>query len=559
MGFIGSIESSQQARDFLPTIQSVSMIASTHGWSKNGLRDHKAGLDQNHTETPAFVVAESETKDFDIEKQADYTEGLSDESEYRWLSSDGKSSSLFSSDDSQDIWEFDCWDLSLHDPFSSSLSLSESYEVLLNNGKGFLVFDGPKMSSTSETPLVLGRPCEDTEGKGLKEEFILQLHETVRDEVKDPQIGHSESGDTSYEIFVSENSSVTNCPGTSFNPCDDTPSRDFDGTDIWVSSLDLEGEDSKLIQDKEQVSDIFDSDFPSPSFSAKQNFQIIPTSCSSRFSIVHSDEVKNAVEESDSDEPLFWPFEHSSYRCPEFKNFLCLSPPKDGGIDCISGPHESKPIRLKLHQKNFPAGRQVSQGYGRRITFGPTPKSTVAERKTRGCDNDVQKTAASPSRLRKLSRATSDQHPCNISKKRRPPPVKIDVPKHASGQQILHQPLPEFEAHNLHELVMQGVPIEKFVGLNEFDGHEGINVEFEEDQFTFYASPCKTIRVMLAGNIDWSMDNSDHEGCNHSAMGIDESSQQTNDCALAHAKGKEDILDEQLGERHVHDCLLLSE
>ncbi|EHA8589987.1 hypothetical protein COCNU_scaffold014035G000010 [Cocos nucifera] len=494
MGFIGGIESSKQARGFLPTIQSVSMNTSTHGWSEYGLRDHKAGLDQKHTETPAFILAESETKDFDIEKQVDYTEGLSDESEYMWLSSDTKSSSLFSSDDSQDVWEFDCWDPSLHDPFSSSLSLSESCEGLSNKGKGFLFFDGPRMSSTSETPLVLDRLCEDTEGKGLKEEFVLQLHETVRNEVKDPRLGHSESGDISYEIFAGENSSVTNCPGTSFNPCDDAPSQDFDRTDIWVSSLDLEGEDSELIQDKEQVFDIFGSDFPSPSFSAKRNFEISPTSCSSRSSIVHADEVKNAVEESDSDEPLFWPFEHSSYRCPEFKNFLCLSPPKDGGIDCISGPHRSKPMRLKLHRKNIPAGRQVSQGCRGRATFSPTPKSAVAQHKTRGSDDDVRKTAASPSRLSKLNRASSDQHPCNISRKRRPPPLKIDVPKHASGQEVLHQPLAEVEAGNLHDLVMQGVPIEKFVGLNEFDGHEGINVEFEEDQFTFYASPSKTMR-----------------------------------------------------------------
>lgn len=558
MGFIGSIESSQWAMDFLPTIQSVSKNASTHNWSEDGLRDHKAGVDQNHTVTPAVVHAESETKDYDIEKQMDYIEGLSDESEYMWLSSDSKSSSLFSSDDSQYIWEFDCWDMSLHDPFSSSLSLSESYEVLSNKGKGCLVFDEPRKSSTGETPLVLNRLCEDIEGKGLKEELILQLHETVRNEVEDTQIGHSESCDSSYEILVSENSSVTNCPGTSFNPCDDTPSRDFDRTDIWVSSLDLEGEDSRLIQDKEEVFDIFDSDFPSPSFRAKQSFQISPTSCSSRTSTVHSDEVKNELEESDSDEPLFWPFEHSSYGCPEFKNFLCLSPRKDGGIDCTSGPHESKPVRLKLHQKNIPAGREVSQGCRRRVTFSPTPKSAVAEHKTRGSDNDVRKTATSASRSSKLNKPSSDQHPCNISKKRRPPPVKVEVPKHASGQQMLRQPLADVEAGNLHDLVMQGVPIEKFVGLNEFDGHEGINVEFEEDQFTFYASPCKTRRVMLSGYIDWSMDNSDHKGCNHSAMGINESSQQTKDCAVGHAEDSEDILDEQLGEPHVHDCLLLS-
>ncbi|XP_038989651.1 uncharacterized protein LOC103715916 [Phoenix dactylifera] len=553
MGFIGSIESSQQTRDFLPTIQSVSKNASTHSWSKYGLRDHEAGLDQNHTETPDVVLADSETKDFDIEKQVDYTEGLSDESEYVWLSSDSKSSSLFSSDDSQDIWEFDCWDLSLHDPFSSSLSLSQSSEVLSNKGKGFLVSDGSRMSSTGVSPLVLNGLCEDTEGKGLKEELVLQLHETVRNEVKDSHIGHPESGDSSYEIFVGENSPVAYCPGTSFNPCDDTPFRDFDRTDIWVSSLDLEGEDTELIQDKEQVFDIFDSDFPSPPFSAKLNFQLSPSSCTPRSSIVHADEVKNAVEESDSDEPLFWPFEHSSYSCPEFKNFLCLSPPKDGGIDCISGPHNSKTIRLKLHQKNIPADRQVSQGCRRRITFSPTPKSAVAERKTRGSDNDVRKTAASSSRLSKLNKASSDQHPSNISKKRRPPQLKIDVPKHASGQEILRQPLPEVEAVSLHDLVVQGVPIEKFVGLNEFDGHEGINVESEEDQFTFYASPCKTMKLMLSGNIDWSMVNSDHKGCNHSAMGIDESNQQTKDCTVAHAKGNEDILDEQLGEPHVHD------
>ncbi|KAG1331296.1 hypothetical protein COCNU_02G012640 [Cocos nucifera] len=434
MGFTGSNESSKQVKEMLPRIQSVSRSTSACSWSKDGFRGHKAGLNQIDTGKATVFLPESETKNFDIEKPVDYTEGLSDENDYIWLSSDSKSSSFFSSDGSQDNWEFDCWDLSIHDRLSSSSLLSESHDVPSDKGKGFPDFDGLGMSPTGKTPLVLNIPCEDTKGKGLKEELVLQLHDTVRNKVKHSQIGHSESGNSQYEVSLWEDLPVTNRPCTSFNTYDDTPSRDFDRTDIWVSSLDLEREDSKLIQDREQVFDILDSDFPSPSFSTKQDFQIRPSSCSSRSSVGQTDEVNHAAEESDFDEPLFWPFDHSSYRCLELKNFLCLSPRKDGGIDGVSGSHESKLVSLRLHQENMPAGRQVNQGCRRRIAFSPTPKLAATERKTRGSDNGVQKTAASPSRLSKATKASPDQHPCNISKKRRPPHLKIDVPKHASGQ-----------------------------------------------------------------------------------------------------------------------------
>ncbi|XP_038986789.1 uncharacterized protein LOC120112162 [Phoenix dactylifera] len=433
MGFNGSNESSKQANEMVPRIQSISENTSTRSWSKDALRGHKAGLNQIDTEKSTVFLPGSEAKNFDMEKPVDYTEGLSEESDYMWLSSD-KSSSLFSSDDSQDIWEFDCRDLSIHDRFSSSSLLSESYDFLSDKGKGFPNFDGFRMSPTGETPLVLNRQCEDTEGEGLKKEIVLQLHETVRNKVKHSQNGHSDSCDSSYEVSLSEDLPVTNNSCTSFNTYDDTPSRDFDRTDIWVSSLDLEEEDSELIQDTEQAFNIFDLDFPSPSFSAKLDFQIRPSSYSSISSIGQTDEVNNATGESDFDEPLFWPFDHNSYRCLEFKSFLCLSPRKDGGIDGVSGPRESKLVSLRLHQENTPAGRQVNKGCRRRLAFSPTPKSAATECKTRGSDNSVRKCAASPSGLSKATKASSDQHSCNISKKRRPPHLKNDVPKHANGQ-----------------------------------------------------------------------------------------------------------------------------
>lgn len=535
----------------LPTIQSVSKNASTHSCSKDGLRGHKEGLVQIHREMAAVVLLELETKVFDIDKQVDYPEGLSDTSDIMWLSSDSKSSSLLGSDDSQYIWEFDCCNLSLPDQFSSSLSLAESNDVLSDKGQDFLVSDDFTKSSTGEPLLVLNKVCEDTEGKSLKEELILQLHGTLRNKVKHSQIGHSESSDSSYEISLSENSSVTNSHCTSINTYEDTPSREFDRPDIWVSSLDLEGEDSELLQDKEQVFDIFDFDFPSPSFSTKWNLQSRPSICSSRSSIGQADEDKNTVEEPDWDEPLFWPFDHKSYWCPDFNNFLCLSPCKVGGIDGYLGPHEPKSIRSILHQKKTPAGRQVSQGC--RSKFSPTTKSANTECKTRASDNHVQKAAASPSMWIKSTK-TSYQHPCNISKKRRQPVLKISVPKHASGLETLK----EVEAGNLQELVVEGVPIEKLVGLNEFDGYEGINVEFEQDNFTLYASPSTNMNVLLSGNTDWSMDICDHKGCNHRTMGINECHCKTEDCTVAHAKENEDILDEQLGEPHVHDGPMLS-
>lgn len=481
----------QRAKRVLPRIQSVPKGSNPYSHLKDGLRSHEGGLDHIHIKKAAAVFPVSEIKDIDFKRQLNFTEGLSDESDCLWLSSDCKSSSLLSSDDSQDDWELDCWDTSLHDRFSSLLSLSGASGVFLDKNSGVSIFDGSRISPIDEASLILDRPCEGIDQKHLQEKVVIWLHNTDGNEVTYSSLGCSESGDSSYETSLFEDSSMFESSCTSLSMHDGSPSyvQDFDRTDIQFSLLDLEGEDSELVQDREVGFDVFGSDFPSPPFNARRNLLIRSPDSSSITSFGQTEEANRPSENSAADEPLFWPFDHNSYWHPELdQNFLCISPCRDGRNLGIQGINGSKSTRLSLHQKNNPpVGSKNMQGCRRRIVFSSAPESAPVDCRTRGLNNnDVKKINTIPSRLSGLTQAP-EQHPCNISMKRSSLPLKARRPRHIGNQQLLSKL--ELGASNVRNLLVEGVPIEEMVGLNEFDGHEGINVEFGEDQFTLHGSP----------------------------------------------------------------------
>ena len=126
------------------------------------------------------------------------------------------------------------------------------------------VFDESRISPIDEASLVLDRPLEGFDSGDSKEEVALWLHDAG---VKNSSAVCSESGDSSYDRSFWEDSSVFES-SSSLATQEETPLvvPNFDRTGIWVSSLDLDMEDSELVQDSEQGFNVFDSDFPSPYF-----------------------------------------------------------------------------------------------------------------------------------------------------------------------------------------------------------------------------------------------------------------------------------------------------
>ncbi|XP_058094134.1 uncharacterized protein LOC131240102 [Magnolia sinica] len=503
----------------------------------------------------------------DRDAEQSETESQTDQNECLWLSSGCISPSLLKSNDHwlHDAWDHDWWDLSLNDRFFSVLSVSRGCDVVLDGR--ISIFDGSRINPLEEAALFLDRTPDDIE-KVCEEdlqvgEVVAWLHNSLEYEIKDSSFASTESAESLYEHSLYEDSSVFDSSWTSsLSTCEDSSSSqicNFDRTGIWLSLLDLEGEDFEWASDKVQDFDVFHSDFPSPSYHIKRphiesSDSNIPSfsdrNSSSDFPAQPASEAKDQficdsseddLEGYDADEPLFWPFDRNSYWHPEIEwNCLCISPRRN--IQEIAHPESffaPKSIRLRLpERKGSMLQRRVQEGYTRRIVFkSRSPVSNVMGFKTKDGNNDITGIRIKPSRLRHSTQGSSEQHSYSISLKKRPLMMKENpssvssakvVPLHLQSQcqlsgqdefqlnknmnnaakkrmekptkikhdepKVLTQLSFEASTAGYQRLLVEGfdsnkdVPIEAFIGLNEFNGHEGIDAEFDESRFSLDGS-----------------------------------------------------------------------
>ncbi|KQJ91803.1 uncharacterized protein LOC104584750 [Brachypodium distachyon] len=395
-------------------------------------------------------------------------------------------------------------DLDRADIWVSSLDLDEEDSTLLEDNEQFLdVFSSgfPSPSFSPMRSLQFGH-CRSSPATLHTEE----VNET--DELIFFPFEH-----TSYSSSVSEQSLQISSPCTSFTVhSNDTRSDDLDRADIWVSSLDLDEEDSALLGDNEQFLDVFSSGFPSPSFSASRSLQF--GHCSSSPATLHMEE---SIE---IDDPIFWPFERTSYSSPQFDKFLSISPRKSSMNIGLAEIRQLSPMTQRLHKNKQPSPNKSKEAHRRNASLGKLPSPSKIKEPHRGNANlgklpspnkskephrgnaslgakgnkvsqdKVQKDVAVPSRLRRTTKTSSKHQPLNSSEKRRPPLLKIDASIKGSSPrlQVIH-PLQELEASDLQNLADNKILIEEFVGLDEFDGHEGISSDLSNCQFGFSLTP----------------------------------------------------------------------
>lgn len=398
-----------------------------------------------------------------------------------------------------DKLEFSCNTISHNDQFSAHLTLSSSNDGDMNMQTG---------SVNEVATAILNVPLGSVKEVATDEE-VMQW----RLEMDDFIFMYSECGDYSYDSSVSEQSSAISSPCTSLTVhSDDTQSEDLDRADIWVSSLDLDEEDSTLLEDNEQFLDVFSSGFPSPSFSASRSLQF--GHCSSSPATLHMEE---SIE---IDDPIFWPFERTSYSSPQFDKFLSISPRKSSMNIGLAEIRQLSPMTQRLHKNKQPSPNKSKEAHRRNASLGKLPSPSKIKEPHRGNANlgklpspnkskephrgnaslgakgnkvsqdKVQKDVAVPSRLRRTTKTSSKHQPLNSSEKRRPPLLKIDASIKGSSPrlQVIH-PLQELEASDLQNLADNKILIEEFVGLDEFDGHEGISSDLSNCQFGFSLTP----------------------------------------------------------------------
>ncbi|KAJ0977167.1 hypothetical protein J5N97_012641 [Dioscorea zingiberensis] len=442
MGFNYQHASSQGVNAMSPRNQSVSN-------NRKFARSSEKGADFKLRKKSAAVFPEPEIRCTEAERQPASAEGLSEENNCVWLSSDCRSHSLLSFDTPQDV---------LDNQFSV-LSLSGGHGAPLDIGRVVTAaFDGSKISPMEEASLLCGTNEDDNE-ELEEEEIVRWLQYSVQNEVNDHAVWSSECGESSWERSSCNDLSMFGNSSTSLSTHDGIPSyvQDIDGSD-FSSLLDLEKEDSELLSDGEHGNIVAEAtEFSSPS---KSNINLqCGSSISSCKTPCRTEEAESLVKDFDIDDPLYWPLDQNSYSSPEFDNFLCISPRRDTNYIAFSGPSKSNSSEGRFHEKrDHQKCRKIDrEGCRRRISFSSTPVSV----------SSINKSSAKTSRLsRSLTRSLAEYYPYTTNLK------KLSINKQNDNADKI-QSSQKLAAGDIHEFMVEGVPIEKLIGLNEFDGHEG--------------------------------------------------------------------------------------
>lgn len=376
-----------------------------------------------------FPEPEMMEDDCDLGKRLDEEASRNGEKDSLWLSSDCNSPSTFFSE--YRLYDFP--QLSLNEWMTSWLQIST--QLWFSFGKSIGFFDGSRINPIEEACLVLEKNLLDTE-KFLQEDFreeevVTWLLSSIENDAADSSsVIFSESSVSSFE-----DSTGSESPSTPFSidlkPSPQDLDLDLDRTGFWASLVDLDGKDFKWISDSDSVLDSFQSsDFPSSSSSGVS--------------------VADDSEDFNTDELLFWPFKQK----PDcfYGNWDCfsMSPRKNSNKKNAAslGHHTRKTDTNEVRRKLV-------------FTSGSTFSKILAW-KQRSSNKYISYTAA-PSRSSKPAKTYLELVPFQTT----------------DGRKVLNQIFLEEEFASNKEL-----PIEKLLGLDEFDGQEGIGSEFNKDDFS---------------------------------------------------------------------------
>ncbi|KAK9288443.1 hypothetical protein L1049_016900 [Liquidambar formosana] len=361
--------------------------------------------------------------------------------------------------------------------------LGNSYLFL---GRGITFFDGSRINPIEEASLALERTIPDAERilqEDLKEEEVVTwLRSSTAEDATESSVTCSESTESSYRQSSEDYTSSKNSSTLISTHLDSSSQKwDLDRLGLLVSLVNLDGEDSKWISETGSELDSFQSNLPSPSFNSSWCAEVRSSnsSVSSLGEINHeksqndlSSEPSDAadLEDLDTDDPLFWPFERkfdwTSGDC------FSMSPRKD--MDKVATPGGTSPsfIGLRLHDRKM----NLKEGCKRRLAFSSaSTASKILESKQRNDKKCFRNINTTPSRLRKLTKISMKIVPLDMEDDIIEPIDEI-FPKEKSV--VMYENFLEEDFASKEEL-----PIESLLGLDEFDGHEGVDLEFNKDDF----------------------------------------------------------------------------
>ncbi|XP_074580764.1 uncharacterized protein LOC141837220 [Curcuma longa] len=318
---LGATSKNKSPQQAMKVLKAVPTDSNPNKMKKNV----KAGSNQALQKKFFRIFPEPEEAITDAMDELSFMDRLDEDSDCMWLSSGSLSSS--------GVCEFDHFDLFLQGQSSSISSLPGSSAS--DNGNES---DGANLSPTSEL-FLLSKQLDF----GVKDENApIQL--AAFSNSSRPESLSSDS-DTLDDDTSPSHSSISS--PTSYV---DSPYGDFDKTEIWVSSLDLETEDCELIHGIEDDADIFDSDISCP-FSGSMHDMELQSIDSHCLDCIDWD-YKVLSLDCDWDEPLFWPYDRSLYDSIDLEEFLRPSPLKDECNSDVAGSHRTRITHLRLPDKS---------------------------------------------------------------------------------------------------------------------------------------------------------------------------------------------------------------
>ncbi|XP_025015611.2 uncharacterized protein LOC8273715 [Ricinus communis] len=427
-----------------------------------------------------FHKSSMEEDDLDLDGQLT-RERLSDGSECMWLSSADPSPSLFLENYKSSNSSFH---LSVDEGLISWLPKMASSYIYLDKGSNSTV--DPEEETSLKTPVTdIISMKEDWKG----EKTLTSVEKSHGNDASDSSDAYSESVKTSLRQCCEEYSSFDKC----LTPCSTTiifdssvssQISDTDSTSFLDCLVNLDGEDSKLISDEELDMDYLPSGFPSPSCNnsiyndSTPNSEINKHTRYGMFS-EHNSSDSLHLEDFSTDEPLFWPSEcKRDWSSEETWKFFSMSPRKYTTELGMPRKTCSKSAESKFHVLKMDSRKDCR----RRLDFSSVSIVAVKmlEHKQRSNTNYSKKikpaSSTTPSRLRR-----STEHSAKIV----PIEMEDDI-KQAKNREVAVAKLNCIHVDLLQDDIISNeeLPIETLLGLGEFDGHEGVDSEFNEDVFT---------------------------------------------------------------------------
>ncbi|XP_061994947.1 uncharacterized protein LOC133712842 [Rosa rugosa] len=315
----------------------------------------------------------------------------------------------------------------------------------------------------------------------------LDEHKNVHTDLMDEKVAtrllSSATNDAKPRESLCDDS--TSC-GNSSAPLRSTPSSsqilDLERIGYQVSLLNLDGDDYKWIPDTEVESYCLQYAFHSPSYKTRSDHEAeFSNSCISTATEAQnekpgycfpSEQASKAVEveESNTNEPLFWPFAQKiDWSAEATWNCFSMSPRKS--IATIGTPLDSIILR------RYRGSMDLKQERRRKLVFSlGSTTSKIPDMKqsyTKGI-KDIREICNAPSRLSRVTKRTE----------------KENILEHKNQKVTIKNPVVMAEDIMEEDFESKQLGIEMFLGLDEFDGHEGIDSTFNKDDFSLNISFC---------------------------------------------------------------------